>query len=44
MLPDYDLIVGTEEEVMIAGGADTPLEALKASARSRAISCSSAGR
>src|SRR5262245_21668969 len=30
ILPDCDLIVGTEEEVMIAGGADTPLEALKA--------------
>ncbi|HTG96588.1 MAG TPA: 5-dehydro-2-deoxygluconokinase [Burkholderiales bacterium] len=30
VLPDCDLIVGTEEEVMIAGGADTPLEALKA--------------
>lgn len=30
ILPDCDLIVGTEEEVMIAGGAETPLEALKA--------------
>ncbi|HJT61041.1 MAG TPA: 5-dehydro-2-deoxygluconokinase [Burkholderiales bacterium] len=30
ILPDCDLVVGTEEEVMIAGGADTPLEALKA--------------
>jgi len=30
LLGDCDLIVGTEEEVMIAGGADTPLEALKA--------------
>ena len=30
ILVDCDLIVGTEEEVMIAGGADTPLEALKA--------------
>jgi 5-dehydro-2-deoxygluconokinase len=38
VLPDCDLIVGTEEEVMIAGGADTPLEALKAiRGRSRAI-------
>jgi 5-dehydro-2-deoxygluconokinase len=38
ILPDCDLIVGTEEEVMIAGGADTPLEALKAiRALSRAI-------
>ena len=24
VLPDCDLIVGTEEEVMIAGAADTP--------------------
>ena len=30
VLPDCDLIVGTEEEVMIAGGADTPEEALRA--------------
>ncbi|HEU5177747.1 MAG TPA: 5-dehydro-2-deoxygluconokinase [Burkholderiales bacterium] len=30
VLTDCDLIVGTEEEVMIAGGADTPLDALKA--------------
>jgi 5-dehydro-2-deoxygluconokinase len=30
VLPECDLIVGTEEEVMIAGGADTPQEALKA--------------
>ena len=30
VLADCDLIVGTEEEVMIAGGADSPLEALKA--------------
>lgn len=30
VLADCDLIVGTEEEVMIAGGADRPLEALKA--------------
>jgi 5-dehydro-2-deoxygluconokinase len=30
VLPDCDLIVGTEEEVMIAGGADTPGEALRA--------------
>jgi 5-dehydro-2-deoxygluconokinase len=30
VLPDCDLIVGTEEEVMIAGGADTPQDALKA--------------
>jgi len=30
LLGDCDLIVGTEEEVMIADGADTPLEALKA--------------
>lgn len=30
ILVDCDLIVGTEEEIMIAGGADTPLEALKA--------------
>lgn len=30
VLPDCDLIVGTEEEVMIAGGADTPQEALRA--------------
>jgi len=38
ILPDCDLIVGTEEEAMIAGGADTPLEALKAiRAVSRAI-------
>ena len=30
VLPDCDLVVGTEEEVMIAAGADTVLEALKA--------------
>jgi 5-dehydro-2-deoxygluconokinase len=30
VLPECDLIVGTEEEVMIAGGADTPQDALKA--------------
>jgi 5-dehydro-2-deoxygluconokinase len=30
ILPQCDLIVGTEEEIMIAGGADEPLEALKA--------------
>ena len=30
ILPDCDLIVGTEEELMIAGGQDTPLAALKA--------------
>ena len=30
ILADCDLIVGTEEEIMIAGGEDTPLEALKA--------------
>jgi len=30
VLPDCDLIVGTEEEVMIAGGADNVLAALKA--------------
>jgi 5-dehydro-2-deoxygluconokinase len=30
VLPDCDLIVGTEEEIMIAAGADTALEALKA--------------
>src|SRR5271165_3236574 len=30
ILPQCDLIVGTEEEMMIAGGADEPLEALKA--------------
>ena len=30
VLADCDLIVGTEEEVMIAGGADSVLEALKA--------------
>ena len=29
-LPDCDLIVGTEEEIMIASGADDPLGALKA--------------
>ena len=29
ILADCDLIVGTEEEVMIAGGIDDPLEALK---------------
>ena len=30
ILPLCDLIVGTEEEVMIAGGVDDPLEALRA--------------
>jgi len=30
VLPDCDLVVGTEEEIMIAAGADSPLEALKA--------------
>lgn len=30
VLPDCDLIVGTEEEIMIAAGADSALEALKA--------------
>ena len=30
VLPDCDLIVGTEEEMMIAGGADDPLAALRA--------------
>ena len=30
VLPDCDLIVGTEEEIMIAAGADCVLEALKA--------------
>jgi 5-dehydro-2-deoxygluconokinase len=30
ILPQCDLIVGTEEEMMIAGGADDPLAALKA--------------
>ena len=30
ILPQCDLIVGTEEEMMIAGGADEPLEALRA--------------
>ncbi|MGB3579694.1 MAG: PfkB family carbohydrate kinase, partial [Roseiarcus sp.] len=30
ILPQCDLIVGTEEEMMIAGGADEPLEALGA--------------
>lgn len=29
VLPECDLIVGTEEEIMIASGADTVLEALK---------------
>jgi 5-dehydro-2-deoxygluconokinase len=29
-LPDCDLIVGTEEEIMIASGADDVLGALKA--------------
>jgi 5-dehydro-2-deoxygluconokinase len=38
ILPDCDLIVGTEEEIMIAAGADGVLEALKAiRALSRAI-------
>jgi 5-dehydro-2-deoxygluconokinase len=30
ILPQCDLIVGTEEEMMIAGGADNPLDSLKA--------------
>jgi 5-dehydro-2-deoxygluconokinase len=30
VLPDCDLVVGTEEEIMIASGADSVLEALKA--------------
>ncbi len=30
ILPQCDLIVGTEEEMMIAGGADDPLSALRA--------------
>ncbi|RIX99679.1 5-dehydro-2-deoxygluconokinase [Aureimonas flava] len=30
ILPDCDLVVGTEEEMMIAGGVGDPLEALKA--------------
>jgi 5-dehydro-2-deoxygluconokinase len=30
ILADCDLIVGTEEEIMIAGGEDTPLAALRA--------------
>ncbi len=30
ILPQCDLIVGTEEEMMIAGGAEEPLEALRA--------------
>jgi len=30
VLPDCDLIVGTEEEILIASGADTVLQALKA--------------
>ena len=30
ILPQCDLIVGTEEEMMIAGGADNPLDALRA--------------
>src|SRR5262245_302917 len=30
VLPDCDLIVGTEEEIMIASGADDPASALKA--------------
>ncbi|GGE16040.1 5-dehydro-2-deoxygluconokinase [Aureimonas endophytica] len=30
VLPDCDLIVGTEEEMMIAGGTGDPLQALKA--------------
>jgi 5-dehydro-2-deoxygluconokinase len=29
ILPDCDLVVGTEEEIMIAAGSDSPLEALK---------------
>ncbi len=35
ILPQCDLIVGTEEEMMIAGGADEPLAALKAGARGK---------
>jgi 5-dehydro-2-deoxygluconokinase len=30
ILPQCDLIVGTEEEMMIAGGADNPLDSLRA--------------
>ncbi len=30
ILPDCDLVVGTEEEIMIAAGVDSPLEGLKA--------------
>jgi 5-dehydro-2-deoxygluconokinase len=30
ILPDCDVIVGTEEELMIAGGGDEPLEAIRA--------------
>jgi 5-dehydro-2-deoxygluconokinase len=30
VLPDCDLIVGTEEELAIAGGSDLPLEAIRA--------------
>ncbi|WP_413771110.1 bifunctional 5-dehydro-2-deoxygluconokinase/5-dehydro-2-deoxyphosphogluconate aldolase [Lichenihabitans sp. PAMC28606] len=30
VLPDCDVIVGTEEELMIAGGADDPLDAIRA--------------
>ena len=45
ILPDCDLIVGTEEEMMIAAGAEDPLEALQRSARCPArSSSSSAGR
>jgi 5-dehydro-2-deoxygluconokinase len=38
ILPDCDVIVGTEEELMIAGGADAPLDAIRAiRARSAAL-------
>ncbi len=30
ILPDCDVVVGTEEELMIAGGADTALDAIRA--------------
>src|ERR1700678_864829 len=41
ILSACDLIVGTEEEMMIAGGADDPLAALKAI---RALSAATAGK
>ena len=45
ILPQCDLIVGTEEEMMIAGGADDALAALKAvRAISRRRWCSNAAR